>query len=115
MYADVPLYQGGGVMFRSTWGCVMVSVHIKALVMVAMFSLKKQVVLVVLEVLVLLGLLGFHWVARKRYWPLAEHGCLVDGMHDETDTVPSHFPDLYVHPGLIPIQPELLSNGDVVQ
>lgn len=119
MYSDVQQYGSGGIMFRDEWLGVIFGVFTHQVIMTGLFSLKGVYPLVILEVLILMGTVSYVRYCRKRFWSVLEHGSLPDQLdaedeQDSGDSVPGHYPDMYLHPGLKPIS-ELAGTAQILR
>lgn len=109
LYSNVYPYQGGGFMFRDACTAMLINVYMHQIVMIGLFTLKATYTLVVISSLSLLGTLYFYFYLKRRFWTISKHGSLVDQVEIEEDreggdVIPAHYAQLYIHPGLEPIE-----------
>lgn len=112
LYSHQPMYEGGGYMFRDAWTGLLIGLYVHQLSMIGIFILKRAAPQVILAILSLLFSIWFTLYCRRRFLYRVEHGTLVDQTHQDDhdeeevsyDAIPSHFSDMYVHPGLKPVE-----------
>lgn len=115
LFTHRPFFEGGGFMFRDAWTGLLIGLYVHQLSMIGIFSLKKAASQAILAILSLILSITFTLHCRRRFFYRIEHGALLDQrIRDEErgnvesallqDNIPAHFSDMYVHPGLKPVQ-----------
>lgn len=110
LYSHQPAFEGGGYMFRDAWTGLLIGLFVHQLSMIGIFTLKRAAPQGILAIISLLFSVWFTLYCRRRFFYRVEHGTLMDQSHqgDEEegiyDKIPPNFSDMFVHPGLKPVE-----------
>lgn len=109
MYSHRPRYEAGGHMFPGSWYAILVAAYLHQVVLVCIFLLKSATSQAIITLFAILLTLGYTISCYKHYFRIARNGSMIDQMDaDErsghVDVVPSHFVELYLHPGIRPLE-----------
>lgn len=116
LYSHRPMFEGGGYLFRDAWTGLLIGLYVHQLSMIGIFSLKKATIQATLTAITLAFSVWFTVMCRLRFLPKIEYGSLLNqtptdeemGINDE---IPKKFINMYIHPGLKPI--EILENTEM--
>lgn len=108
MYTHRPFFETGGHLYTGSWYALLVAVYLHQFVLVCIFLLKKAIPQAVIGILNLLFTVGFSMYCFKNFFLIARNGSMIDQMDADDkagliDSVPPHFIDFYLHPGMQPI------------
>lgn len=113
LYSHRPMYEGGGYLFRDAWTGLLIGLYVHQVSMIAIFSLKRAATQGILAIISFVFSIWFTIVCRKRFLTRIEHGALLEQSPPDEEAgfqeeIPSNFVDMYIHPGLKPV--EVLEN-----
>lgn len=111
MYSHRPFFETGGHMYPGSCYALLLAVYIHQLVLVGIFILKQAYPQAVICFLALLLTVGFSMYCFKNFFRISRNGSMIDQMDADDscgliDSVPPHFIDLYLHPGMQPLETE---------
>lgn len=109
LYSHRPLFEGGGYLYRDAFTGLLIGLYVHQVSMIGIFILKLAAPQAMLATLSFAFSIWFTIYSRSAFLFRAKHGALIDHVEMRekeglVDEIPADFGDLYVHPGMKPVQ-----------
>lgn len=109
LYSHRPLFEGGGYLFRDAWTQLLIGLYVHQVSMIGIFGLKRALPQAILAGLSFIATIWFTLYCRNKFWYRSKHGSLIDQLKSDEecelqDRIPDGFADMYIHPGLKPLE-----------
>lgn len=109
LYSHRPMFEGGGYLFRDCFTGSLMGLFLHQLSMIGIFSLKRAAAQGVIMTCSVPFTIWFGIFCRNKFLSRLKHGSLVDQFNNDEDSgladeIPAEYVDMYVHPGLKPLE-----------
>lgn len=109
MYSHRGFFESGGELYPGAWYQLLIALYMHQGVLVGIFSLKKAPAQATIAFLLLSVTVAYTMYCLSRFYKISHNGSLMDQLDADDrvgliDRIPPHFPELYIHPGLAPLE-----------